>query len=197
MKNTQLQKIIKSFLLAFAMTTTFGAMNAQAFQNCENRKSSILCQQSERQKVQSMNFEILNNLTNFKLSKLINLKLQTTNVGITPTTNDFWVKNSNKKLKNYGRIRPKFINRNYEFAILALDQKGLGDLLQCAAAVDKNNYPRAVGNNSIKIQTAINLVNGLLTNSVENKSITDSLTKPSSVKCNQLFGLIFGSTFEI
>ena len=179
------------------MTTTFGAIQAEAFQNCENRKSSILCEQSERQKIQLMNFEISNNLTNFKLDKLINVKLPTTIDDITPTTNTSLDKNINRNLKNYRTIRPKFINRNYEYAILSLDQRGLGDLRQCVAAVDNDNYKRAISNNTINLQTAINLVNSLLINSVEKKIKTDLSTKPSFMKCTKLFGLIFDSTFKI
>ena len=197
MKNFQIKKIFKSFLLAFVMTTTFGAIQAEAYQNCENRKSTILCEQSERQKIQLMNFEISNNLTNFKLDKLINVKLPTTIDDITPTTNTSLDKNINRNLKNYRTIRPKFINRNYEYAILSLDQRGLGDLRQCVAAVDNDNYKRAISNNTINLQTAINLVNSLLINSVEKKRKTDLSTKPSSMKCTQLFGLIFDSTFKI
>lgn len=197
MKNFQIKKIFKSFLLAFVMTTTFGAIKAEAFPNCENRKSSILCEQSERQKIQLMNFEISNNLTNFKLDKLINVKLPTTIDDITPTTNTSLDKNINRNLKNYRTIRPKFINRNYEYAILSLDQRGLGDLRQCVATVDNDNYNRAISNNTINLQTAINLVNSLLINSVEKKIKTDLSTKPSFMKCTQLFGLIFDSTFKI
>ena len=197
MKNIQIKKLFKSFLLAFVMTTIFGAIRAEAFPNCENRKSSILCEQSERQKIQSMNFEISNNLTNFKLNKLINVKLPTKIDDITPMSNTSLDKNINRNLKNYKTIRPKYINRNYEYAILSLDQKGLGDLRQCVAAVDNDDYNRAISNNSINHHTAINLVNSLLINSVKKKLKTDLSTKPSSMKCTQLFRLIFDSTFKI
>ena len=197
MKNIQIKKIFKSSLLAFVMATTFGAVKAEDFRNCENRKSSIICQQSERQKIQSINFEISNNLTNFKLNQLINVKLPTKIDNISPTTNKTLVKNNNKNLQNYRTIRPKFINRNYEYAILALDQTGVDDLQQCVAAVDIDHYNRAISINTVNLQTAINLVKSLLKNSVEKKRTTDLSTKPSSMKCTQLFGLIFDSTFKI
>ena len=197
MKNIQIKKIFKFFLLTFVMTTTLGAVKVVAFPNCENRKSSIICQQSERQKIQSMNLEISNNLTNFKLNPLINVKLPTKIDNISLTTNKILVKNINRNLQNYRTVRPKFINRNYEYAILALDQTGVGDLRQCVAAVDNDHYYRAINHNTINLQTAVNLVKSLLKNSVEKKRTTVLSTKPSSMKCTQLFELIFDSTFKI
>ena len=57
-------------------------------------------------------------------------------------TNTPLVNNLNRKTKTVKSTRPKFINRNYQYAILALDKKGQSDLRQCVIAIDKEQYKK-------------------------------------------------------
>ena len=196
MKNNEINKILKFFITTFMAITAFSAINAEAFLNCDKKLPGTLCEQSERQKVQMRNLEISNNLTNFKLTKIRNDKLPTISDTITPSSDSLLVTYSSKRLKNNKTMRPKFINRNYEYAILALDQKGLNDLTQCVKDVEKGKYKNITISKTIKLQTAINLMDSFLINDFEKNQTRSSSTEPSGLKCSKLFNLIFGATFK-
>ena len=204
MKIIKKNKILKSVLLALTFSTVFTSAKSEATQDCEESKSSIFCKQSERQQVQWMNWEVSNNLTSFKQDKNIYKKSPTLidsytsekNHHLLKHTNTHSANNINKKIKTVKSTRPKFIDRSYQYAILALDKKGQSDLRQCVIAVNKEQYKKKMRPNTIKFQTALNLMDSFLIKSFENSHPSNLSTKLSSKKCTQLFDLIFGATFQ-
>lgn len=204
MKIIQENKILKTILLAFILSVAFSSAKSEATEDCEENKSSIFCKQSARQQAQWMNWEVSNNLTNFKQDKIINKKSpvivssykSARNQYLLDKTNKPFVNNTNKKIETVKSTRPKSINRSYQYAILALDKRGQSDLRQCVKAVDKDKYKKKMSGNTIKVKTALNLMDSFLIKSSENSYPNNLSSKLSEIKCTQLFGLIFGSTFE-
>lgn len=204
MKIIQKRKILKSVLLALTLSTVFSSVKSETAHDCEEGKASIFCKQSERQKVQWMNWELSNNLTSFKQANIINKKSPILIGSYSSLENRHSLNNTNKPLvnnlhretKTVKSTRPKFINRNYQYAILALDKKGQSDLRQCVIAIDKEQYKKKMNQNMIKVQTALNLIDSFLMKSFHKNRFKNLSTKLSDKKCTQLFGLIFGATFQ-
>ena len=204
MKIIQKSKILKSVLLALAISTVFSSVKSETFHACEENKSSIFCKQSERQKVQWVNWKLSNNLTSFKQAKIINKKSPILISSYSSLANQHSLKktykplvnNHHRETKTVKSTRPKFINRNYQYAILALDKTGQSDLRQCLISIDKEQYKKKMNQNMIKVQTALNLIDSFLMKSFHNNHFKNLSTKLSDKKCTQLFGLIFGATFQ-